>query len=122
MLYREENISSTRSTALPSTSVTGDAFDLSTGSPKVRICFATLPGYRCHDRASGDHQYFAAAPVVTSATETVRVRFVTPPMVLRTDRGVFSHGRVDAGTEVLLRQGPRPAPAGTYLDLGAAPA
>jgi 16S rRNA (guanine1207-N2)-methyltransferase len=63
-------------------------------------------------------QYFAAAPAVTSATETVRVRFVTPPLLLRTDRGVFSHGRVDTGTEVLLRQGPRPDPAGTYLDLG----
>ena len=63
-------------------------------------------------------QYFAAAPTVPSATETVRVRFVTPPMLLRTDRGVFSHGRVDAGTEVLMRQGPRPASFGTYLDLG----
>ena len=63
-------------------------------------------------------QYFAAAPAVTSAEETVRVRFVTPPLLLRTDRGVFSHGRLDAGTELLLRQAPGPPAEGNFLDLG----
>ncbi len=37
---------------------------------------------------------------------------------LRTDRGVFSHGRLDTGTAVLLRS-PRPLPStGSALDLG----
>lgn len=35
-----------------------------------------------------------------------------------TDRGVFSHGSLDRGTEVLLSLAPRPPDAGTFLDLG----
>ena len=41
------------------------------------------------------------------------------PLTLRTDRGVFSHGRLDPGTAVLLRAAPPPPPEGTFLDLGA---
>lgn len=37
---------------------------------------------------------------------------------LLTDRGVFSHGRVDTGTNLLLRVAPPPAPEGDLLDLG----
>ena len=43
---------------------------------------------------------------------------VNPPIVLHTDRGVFSHGRLDAGTALLLRQAPRPPATGVFLDLG----
>ena len=35
-----------------------------------------------------------------------------------TDRGVFGHGRVDAGTKLLLLKAPPPAAAGDLLDLG----
>ena len=37
---------------------------------------------------------------------------------LQTDRGVFSSGRVDPGTKVLLLEAPPPPPAGDLLDLG----
>lgn len=64
-----------------------------------------------------DH-YFDETPRSTSGEREIMVRFVTPPLRVATDHGVFSHGRVDAGTEVLLRQGPRPDEPGTFLDLG----
>lgn len=37
---------------------------------------------------------------------------------LRTDRGVFSHGHVDAATRLLLLDAPPPSPTGDLLDLG----
>ena len=37
---------------------------------------------------------------------------------LQADRGVFSAGRVDPGTKVLLLEGPPPPPTGDLLDLG----
>ncbi len=39
------------------------------------------------------------------------------PLAITTDRGVFGHGRVDAGTKLLLLKAPTP-PAGDVLDLG----
>jgi 16S rRNA G1207 methylase RsmC len=35
-----------------------------------------------------------------------------------TDRGVFSHGHVDTGTSLLLREAPGPPASGDLLDLG----
>ena len=37
---------------------------------------------------------------------------------MATDRGVFSHGHVDTGTSLLLREAPSPHPSGPLLDLG----
>ena len=37
---------------------------------------------------------------------------------MQTDRGVFSHGRLDTGTAILLRGAPPPPPSGTFVDLG----
>jgi 16S rRNA (guanine1207-N2)-methyltransferase len=62
--------------------------------------------------------YFEPSPGATSAEATVAVAVPGASFTLRTDRGVFSHGRLDAGTAVLLRAAlPLPA-AGVALDLG----
>jgi len=62
--------------------------------------------------------YFSEQPRVTSHERELDIDLVDPPLHLRTDRGVFSHGRLDAGTELLLRQAPAPPPCGSFLDLG----
>ena len=64
-------------------------------------------------------QYFDESPQVASAETEVVIDVGGSPLTLRTDRGVFSHGRVDPGTAVLLRTAPPPPPEGTFLDLGA---
>jgi 16S rRNA (guanine1207-N2)-methyltransferase len=62
--------------------------------------------------------YFSEQPPAASDEREVIVDLVDPPLTLRTDRGVFSHGRLDTGTELLLRQAPAPPGAGVFLDLG----
>lgn len=59
--------------------------------------------------------YFDESP--TAPSRAVEVRLERDTLTLRTDRGVFSHGRVDTGTALLLREAPALA-AGTLLDLG----
>jgi 16S rRNA G1207 methylase RsmC len=62
--------------------------------------------------------YFTAAPAVASARREVTAELPDGPLTFATDRGVFSHGRLDAGTAVLLREA-RPLPVtGDLLDLG----
>lgn len=68
--------------------------------------------------AAGNGQYFAANPGVRSDPTDIDVVLPAAGFRLRTDRGVFSHGRLDAGTAMLLRhQHPLPA-TGDLLDLG----
>ncbi len=62
--------------------------------------------------------YFDEAPGAPSAESTVTVELPDITFALRTDRGVFSHGRLDPGTAVLLRAAPAPPPRGELLDLG----
>ena len=69
--------------------------------------------------------YFDEQPAVASAETSVDVVLPDVAFVLRTDRGVFSHGRLDTGTSLLLRNAPDlptadsdPAGAGHLLDLG----
>ena len=62
--------------------------------------------------------YFSEQPSVASDEREVVIDLVDPPLRLRTDRGVFSHGRLDTGTELLLRQAPSPPATGVFLDLG----
>jgi 16S rRNA (guanine1207-N2)-methyltransferase len=62
--------------------------------------------------------YFDEQPAVGSAERDVVVRTVVPPLRLATDRGVFGHGQLDAGTALLLQQAPPPPATGTFLDLG----
>ena len=63
-------------------------------------------------------QYFDESPRVASAEAEVAIDVGGSVLTLRTDRGVFSHGRVDPGTAVLLRNAPPPPLEGTFLDLG----
>jgi 16S rRNA G1207 methylase RsmC len=62
--------------------------------------------------------YFEERPGVASAEEVVAVAVPGASFTMRTDRGVFSHGRLDAGTAVLLRAVPAPPTDGVGLDLG----
>jgi 16S rRNA G1207 methylase RsmC len=62
--------------------------------------------------------YFDESPSAPSAQATVRVDVPGATFTLRTDRGVFSHGHLDRGTEVLLRTAPALPATGHLLDLG----
>ena len=63
-------------------------------------------------------QYFDERPAADSDEAEVTVELPDTAFTLRTDRGVFSHGRLDAGTAVLLRNAPPPPQHGELLDLG----
>ncbi|CAB4535758.1 unannotated protein [freshwater metagenome] len=62
--------------------------------------------------------YFNAEPEVASARRTIEVALADGTFSIQTDTGVFSHGRVDAGTKVLLMESPALPATGTFLDLG----
>jgi 16S rRNA (guanine1207-N2)-methyltransferase len=62
--------------------------------------------------------YFSPAPSVTSEPRLVRLQLAGLDLSLVSDRGVFSGGRVDPGTLVLLRVTPEPPVTGHLLDLG----
>ncbi len=62
--------------------------------------------------------YFDERPSVPSASSVIDVSLPDIAFTLSTDRGVFSHGRVDTGTMLLLQRAPAPAPHGDLLDLG----
>ena len=62
--------------------------------------------------------YFNAEPEVASARRTIEVSLADGTFSIQTDTGVFSHGRVDAGTKVLLMEAPALPITGTFLDLG----
>ena len=67
---------------------------------------------------SADEHYFAGDPRVATDPTDVDVTLGDVAFTMRTDRGVFSRGRLDTGTSVLLRTGlPLPA-SGDLLDLG----
>jgi 16S rRNA (guanine1207-N2)-methyltransferase len=62
--------------------------------------------------------YFDERPVADSDPAQVTVELPDTTFTLRTDRGVFSHRRLDPGTAVLLRNAPPPPQHGELLDLG----
>lgn len=62
--------------------------------------------------------YFDTEPDTPSRPKDIVVGGVNPALRLRTDRGVFSHGQLDAGTNVLLRSTPPLPTTGRFLDLG----
>jgi 16S rRNA (guanine1207-N2)-methyltransferase len=63
-----------------------------------------------------DH-YFSADPKVPSRPRTIQVTLPDRSFELETDRGVFAHGHIDFGTDLLLRTAP-PPPAGELVDVG----
>lgn len=64
-----------------------------------------------------DH-YFSPRPRAPHRPGLVRVVLPDVYLELATDAGVFSPGRLDPGTRLLLEDSPAPPPAGDLLDLG----
>ncbi|MFM8483721.1 MAG: class I SAM-dependent methyltransferase [Actinomycetota bacterium] len=62
--------------------------------------------------------YFDNDPTVDSDRKTVSVIVAGDAFEFATDTGVFSHGRLDAGTKILLSEAPDLPTEGTFLDLG----
>lgn len=62
--------------------------------------------------------YFDEQPAVASDVRSVDVALPDVAFTMDTDRGVFSHGHVDTGTALLLREAPAPPRSGDLLDLG----
>lgn len=63
-------------------------------------------------------QYFAEQPTAPHRPGTVHVVLPDLHLALATDSGVFSPGRLDPGTRLLLETAPPPPAAGDVLDLG----
>jgi 16S rRNA (guanine1207-N2)-methyltransferase len=63
-------------------------------------------------------QYFAEQPRAAHRPGTVHVVLPDVHLELATDAGVFSPGRLDPGTRLLLETAPPPPAAGSLLDLG----
>jgi 16S rRNA (guanine1207-N2)-methyltransferase len=64
-------------------------------------------------------QYFTEQPTAAHRPGTVHVVLPDLHLKLATDSGVFSPGRLDPGTRLLLEAAPAPPPDGDLLDLGA---
>jgi 16S rRNA G1207 methylase RsmC len=62
--------------------------------------------------------YFNEDPEVPSARKRIDVSLPDGSFSIETDTGVFSHGRVDSGTKVLLMEAPALPVTGNVLDLG----
>ena len=62
--------------------------------------------------------YFDETPAVASDVQVVDVALPDVGFTMETDRGVFSHGHLDTGTALLLREAPAPPSEGDLLDLG----
>jgi len=74
---------------------------------------------RDDDRAgSGPDHYFTAQPASPAERRTIAVRLAGRAVELETAGGVFSPGRLDQGTRVLLEHVPQPPRSGDLLDLG----
>jgi 16S rRNA (guanine1207-N2)-methyltransferase len=63
-------------------------------------------------------QYFAEQPAAAHRPGTVHLVLPDMHLTLATDAGVFSPGRLDPGTRLLLDAAPPPPPDGDFLDLG----
>jgi 16S rRNA (guanine1207-N2)-methyltransferase len=63
-------------------------------------------------------QYFAEEPAAAHRPGTVHLVLPDMHLTLATDAGVFSPGRLDPGTRLLLETAPPPPPEGDLLDLG----
>lgn len=66
---------------------------------------------------SEDH-YFTAQPASAAERRTLAVRLAGRDVEVETAGGIFSPGRIDLGTSVLLRHVPAPPTTGDLLDLG----
>ena len=62
--------------------------------------------------------YFSTRPEAPHRPGLARVVLPDVYLELATDAGVFSPGRLDPGTRLLLDEAPAPPPTGDLLDLG----
>ena len=74
------------------------------------------PVDRGPETSGGTHHYFAAQPTAAHRPGLVRVVLPDLYLELETDSGMFSPGRLDPGTRLLLENGPAPPPSGDILD------
>lgn len=70
------------------------------------------------DSLSRVEHYFSAQPASPDERRRITVRLAERDLEVETAPGVFSPGRVDLGTQVLLRSVPPPPASGDLLDLG----
>ncbi|MBT1165323.1 class I SAM-dependent methyltransferase [Bifidobacterium simiarum] len=78
---------------------------------------------RSNETSQGNEQYFSANPSSEDVRRTLHVTLRGREADVEVSNGVFSSGRLDLGTSVLLRHVPDPASAGketphAFLDLG----
>ena len=62
--------------------------------------------------------YFDEDPDAPSMPREVELWLPDMTLTLTTDRGVFGHGQIDAGSKLLLLRAPPPPATGDLLDLG----
>lgn len=62
--------------------------------------------------------YFTSEPGIPNARRLITVDLPGLTLELETDAGVFSGGKLDQGTRILLEHAPAPPKRGTLLDLG----
>lgn len=67
---------------------------------------------------SEGEQYFTTNPGSPDERKTIEVTLVGHQLPVQVSRGVFSAGRLDLGTSVLLKRVPKPPESGNFLDLG----
>jgi 16S rRNA (guanine1207-N2)-methyltransferase len=67
----------------------------------------------------GGQHYFSPRPAAAHRPGTVHVVLPDLHLELETDAGMFSPGRLDAGSRLLLETVPAPPASGDLLDLGA---
>jgi len=66
----------------------------------------------------GGEHYFSSRPDALSDPSDVDVLLPDVTLTLTSDAGVFSHGRLDRATRILLETAPPPPASGRLLDLG----
>ena len=66
----------------------------------------------------GGEQYFVARPASPDQRRTIQVELAGRTCQVEVSHGVFSSGRLDLGTSVLLKRVPQPPTEGDFLDLG----
>ena len=66
----------------------------------------------------GGEHYYTEQPAAAHRPGRVHVLLPGLHLDLETDAGVFSAGRLDPGTRLLLDTAPAPPPSGDFLDLG----
>lgn len=71
-----------------------------------------------NEATPAQEQYFSAVPTSEDKRRTIHVDLRGHSIAVQTSAGVFSGGRLDLGTKVLLSRAPMPPKNGRFLDVG----